>query len=106
MKTRDYNDKAYLAHRKSCDLLRLAILRLEVHCSPADTFSGLGAILRGAIVRRRKQPCDVSLRIRGASETQAVSKENRSEEHTSELQSRENLVCRLLLEKKKLKEHC
>src|SRR5690606_40013084 len=29
--------------------------------------------------------------------------EQRSEEHTSELQSRENLVCRLLLEKKKSK---
>src|SRR5690606_26808335 len=29
--------------------------------------------------------------------------ELRSEEHTSELQSRENLVCRLLLEKKKKK---
>src|SRR5690606_40211208 len=28
--------------------------------------------------------------------------EVRSEEHTSELQSRENLVCRLLLEKKKI----
>src|SRR5690606_41858441 len=28
-------------------------------------------------------------------------KSRRSEEHTSELQSRENLVCRLLLEKKK-----
>src|SRR5690606_39645115 len=28
---------------------------------------------------------------------------SRSEEHTSELQSRENLVCRLLLEKKKTK---
>src|SRR5690606_41061686 len=28
-------------------------------------------------------------------------KDLRSEEHTSELQSRENLVCRLLLEKKK-----
>src|SRR5207302_9342652 len=28
----------------------------------------------------------------------------RSEEHTSELQSRENLVCRLLLEKKKKKQ--
>src|SRR5690606_40565692 len=27
---------------------------------------------------------------------------SRSEEHTSELQSRENLVCRLLLEKKKI----
>src|SRR5690606_1991391 len=30
--------------------------------------------------------------------------EARSEEHTSELQSRENLVCRLLLEKKKKKQ--
>src|SRR5690606_42055682 len=29
--------------------------------------------------------------------------DERSEEHTSELQSRENLVCRLLLEKKKKK---
>src|SRR5690606_39698385 len=29
----------------------------------------------------------------------------RSEEHTSELQSRENLVCRLLLEKKKSSTH-
>src|SRR5690606_40051148 len=30
---------------------------------------------------------------------------SRSEEHTSELQSRENLVCRLLLEKKKIINH-
>src|SRR5436309_5842785 len=30
-----------------------------------------------------------------------LQKSKRSEEHTSELQSRENLVCRLLLEKKK-----
>src|SRR5690606_41442651 len=29
-------------------------------------------------------------------------RQKRSEEHTSELQSRENLVCRLLLEKKKM----
>src|SRR5690606_41742384 len=29
----------------------------------------------------------------------------RSEEHTSELQSRENLVCRLLLEKKKIENY-
>src|SRR2546430_8533435 len=29
----------------------------------------------------------------------------RSEEHTSELQSQSNLVCRLLLEKKKNKQH-
>src|SRR5438093_10152063 len=31
--------------------------------------------------------------------------DDRSEEHTSELQSLTNLVCRLLLEKKKKKEH-
>src|SRR5690606_41425030 len=31
---------------------------------------------------------------------------DRSEEHTSELQSRENLVCRLLLEKKNKKHSC
>src|SRR5690606_40085998 len=30
--------------------------------------------------------------------------DGRSEEHTSELQSRENLVCRLLLEKKKTRQ--
>src|SRR5271165_7601908 len=42
-----------------------------------------------------------------AASTRARSKRRRgtarSEEHTSELQSRENLVCRLLLEKKKKK---
>src|SRR5207302_8840173 len=35
--------------------------------------------------------------------TLVVERKDRSEEHTSELQSRENLVCRLLLEKKKKK---
>src|SRR5690606_29221968 len=37
----------------------------------------------------------------GATEILERLSEIRSEEHTSELQSRENLVCRLLLEKKK-----
>src|SRR5690606_41210891 len=37
----------------------------------------------------------------GASMTSPCMSWLRSEEHTSELQSRENLVCRLLLEKKK-----
>src|SRR6202040_4429436 len=36
----------------------------------------------------------------------AAQKAARSEEHTSELQSHVNLVCRLLLEKKKKKEPC
>src|SRR5256885_10658864 len=38
-------------------------------------------------------------------ETPASSKDERSEEHTSELQSPCNLVCRLLLEKKKRTYH-
>src|SRR6266700_8134250 len=40
----------------------------------------------------------------GRSSAHASSLCRRSEEHTSELQSRENLVCRLLLEKKTKKE--
>src|SRR3989440_6634480 len=35
----------------------------------------------------------------------AAASAKRSEEHTSELQSRSDLVCRLLLEKKKKKKH-
>src|SRR5690606_39708723 len=37
----------------------------------------------------------------GSQDVQPLQMATRSEEHTSELQSRENLVCRLLLEKKK-----
>src|SRR5690606_39455609 len=40
---------------------------------------------------------------RGSGSRMEVNQKARSEEHTSELQSRENLVCRLLLEKKKEK---
>src|SRR2546430_10097421 len=40
-------------------------------------------------------------RGRGAGRPIRVRQEHRSEEHTSELQSQSNLVCRLLLEKKK-----
>src|SRR5690606_42159703 len=56
---------------------------------------------------RRGEPVDVAPR-RGQAERGVVAllevvERVRSEEHTSELQSRENLVCRLLLEKKKHK---
>src|SRR5436309_6437224 len=45
---------------------------------------------------RAPSPCPRAAQRSAAEEPPA-----RSEEHTSELQSRENLVCRLLLEKKK-----
>src|SRR5882757_11068052 len=44
-----------------------------------------------------------SIRSRIEDERQTLRSRSRSEEHTSELQSRQYLVCRLLLEKKKKK---
>src|SRR3712207_8002718 len=46
-----------------------------------------------------------SARSRSRSATARPASAARSEEHTSELQSRQYLVCRLLLEKKKKKNH-
>src|SRR5690606_41047061 len=40
------------------------------------------------------------MRVLAVAQVQPLAHVDRSEEHTSELQSRENLVCRLLLEKK------
>src|SRR2546422_6165891 len=52
-----------------------------------------------------QDPCfavpETSVTLLRAARFRAASVENRSEEHTSELQSRLHLVCRLLLEKKK-----
>src|SRR2546427_9550918 len=48
------------------------------------------------------QTCRANNSVRGKSRTSQLDAENpRSEEHTSELQSQSNIVCRLLLEKKK-----
>src|SRR5690606_39798701 len=46
---------------------------------------------------------NLNVYIKGNFSTELSFSRKRSEEHTSELQSRENLVCRLLLEKKKYK---
>src|SRR5688572_23422214 len=43
----------------------------------------------------------ISQALRGKGAGVAAARRDRSEEHTSELQSQSNLVCRLLLEKKK-----
>src|SRR5688572_31168013 len=49
----------------------------------------------------RRSPGIFSLRSGSVGLIYAALTETRSEEHTSELQSQSNLVCRLLLEKKK-----
>src|SRR2546430_8677918 len=53
---------------------------------------------RGVAVSERPAPAKLELLVRRDDESFEV---RRSEEHTSELQSQSNLVCRLLLEKKK-----
>src|SRR5256884_4597674 len=67
--------------------------------TPAPTL-GLFAVLSGDVAR------DVVLLVRDGAllllERTLLRQPARSEEHTSELQSRLHLVCRLLLEKKKL----
>src|SRR2546430_7133966 len=58
-------------------------------------------------VERRHRPAAVARPERTRPERLAMERPrvavHRSEEHTSELQSQSNLVCRLLLEKKKIK---
>src|SRR3712207_8759531 len=57
---------------------------------------------RGAAVLRSAAMTAMRTTIAGiAVPDSALAREARSEEHTSELQSRQYLVCRLLLEKKK-----
>src|SRR5207302_2785064 len=81
--------------RRSSDLVLHATSRL-VHGSPRDRCGHRAArarFERPSLRNREKEfhAAGRSIAVRG----------HRSEEHTSELQSRENLVCRLLLEKKK-----
>src|SRR2546430_15029038 len=53
---------------------------------------------QGRDLRQSRQRRNVGARARG---DHGAARAQRSEEHTSELQSQSNLVCRLLLEKKK-----
>src|SRR2546430_13694203 len=65
---------------------------------PRAVEEGTGGIRK---VERRNEPEGNGARHFRAFRTGHEGIERRSEEHTSELQSQSNLVCRLLLEKKK-----
>src|SRR5688572_31873959 len=74
--------------------------------------SGLGRLDDAAPVgkqmrhdTREAHPRILGLDVKDAAAMSNVVVEARSEEHTSELQSQSNLVCRLLLEKKKTKQN-
>src|SRR5690606_41025023 len=63
--------------------------------SPARTCPRLSSTTPSASCNSSRQP------VWHRTTRSRCGRSGRSEEHTSELQSRENLVCRLLLEKKK-----
>src|SRR5690606_29984183 len=63
------------------------------------TVAACGLAGRAPVVSGDADSLDLSYEMYSPTDV-AIMCECRSEEHTSELQSRENLVCRLLLEKK------
>src|SRR5690625_1972504 len=92
------------------------VLTLDVQLPLAVAYGGEAAVLIVEVVDRRvcharsaledgpdvrAVQCHVRLRFDPRVSTQR--RQQRSEEHTSELQSRGHIVCRLLLEKKNLR---
>src|SRR5438046_9481782 len=77
--------------------LHLARPHRHLHSFPTRRSSDLSAIACSPDRRLLHRPLAADLRAR------RFHRRPRSEEHTSELQSLTNLVCRLLLEKKKKK---
>src|SRR3989442_5315959 len=76
--------------------------------SRASDLSGYAAVSSGdARVQSLPPECRTRPPVAGAATNDAPKRQvgERSEEHTSELQSRPHLVCRLLLEKKKNQAH-
>src|SRR3712207_7301964 len=77
----------------------LPISFVEPKVGPVLARHQVAPPLVGQLVR--DQPVHVAVEQRPLVEQRVVVERGRSEEHTSELQSRQYLVCRLLLEKKK-----
>src|SRR5260370_29348295 len=71
---------------------------------PYTTLFRSSLITDHCLIRHDEHPPG-PLGAEGACVVVAIENRGRSEEHTSELQSHLNLVCRLLLEKKKHKQH-
>src|SRR5690606_42059954 len=93
-------DRLSCPTRRSSDLNtgRNGIRTASFACRPIPTTRWS---TRCSTAWRRPWPAGAALPLRCCgSGVMASGCANRSEEHTSELQSRENLVCRLLLEKK------
>src|SRR5437870_9179171 len=67
---------------------------------PGSTLFPYTTLFRSASLRRLGPPGDRGGHLPTDDDLETRARDPRSEEHTSELQSRGHLVCRLLLEKK------
>src|SRR5256885_17032789 len=81
------------------DLGVRVIIFLMIRRPPRSTLFPYTTLFRSAGTLKPPQPLRV-LALPGVAATLTTKRLGRSEEHTSELQSPCNLVCRLLLEKK------
>src|SRR5688572_32385593 len=79
------------------------LFRSEVHLYAEARDAGDGGDLAGPGFTGAESGDErvVRVRLHGVQARPGRGRRRRSEEHTSELQSQSNLVCRLLLEKKK-----
>src|SRR3989449_11208522 len=89
------DDSAFQIATRWIDTLEVGGIIISVG-SPYDIAAKLNTLQR-----RSKLPLLVSADLEWGAAMRVVGATARSEEHTSELQSRLHLVCRLLLEKKK-----
>src|SRR5207302_7023850 len=78
--------------------------RRQAAAHPDGAGEGARRVTRWRLLRRRTARAVRPRPGRHRGRHARGRRRRRSEEHTSELQSRENLVCRLLLEKKKKKD--
>src|SRR5207249_11276563 len=101
-------DTLFFSHVSFCFFFYIDCAYLDIHSFPTRRSSDLSRSCRSrttrrwlmlAVARSSRSPC--FRRRSSATASFSSTPKRRSEEHTSELQSRFDLVCRLLLEKKK-----
>src|SRR5690349_24002940 len=85
-------------HRTVCGDMSALIFFLMIRRPPRSTLFPYTTLFRSAHDAMTEPDPQVAAELRELSGVDALAR--RSEEHTSELQSRRDLVCRLLLEKK------
>src|SRR5690606_40325238 len=87
--------------RRSSDLTSCVVPRMRAGPGPPSTAWVMKGCTSGDSPLAARITPVASSTTHAALRSAGEGMRSRSEEHTSELQSRENLVCRLLLEKKK-----